>query len=234
MYQTTPQKDLYANLVLNLVPSNATVILSLVYLKPVGNPKAFTPFYGLLPIAQQTGFGTLHEFEALFPLPALPRWTWNTNTFEPNNKLYSDISQLLLTAPEVATIAALEGGTLVGTFQPINENVALAGHAKGGNTLGLQSVNQTWFSFNVGWWNKDDDPTAYAAIDSLHTMVAALAKNATVNLQYIFMNDANINQSVIASYGTNNVRRLRRIQRMYDPQLVFQKLVTGGQKIAAE
>ncbi|TVY14650.1 Bifunctional solanapyrone synthase [Lachnellula arida] len=233
-YQTTPEKDLYANMVLNLAASNSSVILTLVYLKPVDSPEAFAPFYGLTPVQQQTGLMTLHQLMALFPLPALPRWTWYTNTFEPNSDLYAQISSLLTaTTPEVATISALQGGTLVGTAQPINANVALAGEAGGGNTLNLQPINQTWFSLNAAWWNADDDIIAYAAIKSLHAKIEALAEHAAANLQYIFMNDANINQSVISSYGDENVQRLHAIQKVYDPQLVFQKLVTGGQKIPA-
>lgn len=39
------------------------------------------------------------------------------------------------------------------------------------------------------------------------------------------------NQQVIQSYGESNVRRLKGIQKLYDPTLVFQRLVTGGQKL---
>jgi hypothetical protein len=90
----------------------------------------------------------------------------------------------------------------VGTARPINENVALARQTNGGNALGLQPVNQTWFALNAAWWNVEDDTTVYAAIESLHGKVEALAKRAGVELRYIFMNDANINQPVIASYGS--------------------------------
>ncbi|KAK6067450.1 hypothetical protein SCUP515_10183 [Seiridium cupressi] len=232
-YQTTPDKDLYANLVVNLVATNASVLLTLVYLKPVARPTAFAPFYELTPVSDLTGFMSLHELMAGFPSPEIPRWTWYTNTFEPDSQLYDEISSLLLNEPEVASIAALQAGTLVATAQPISANVALAGEAHGGNALGLQAVNQTWFALNVGWYNAEDDDTAYGAIESLHDKIETLAKNAGVDLQYIFMNDANIKQPVIASYGTDNVRRLQDIQHVYDPELIFQKLVRGGQKVPA-
>lgn len=38
-------------------------------------------------------------------------------------------------------------------------------------------------------------------------------------------------QEVFASYGDSNVQRLQRIQKVYDPTLVFQRLVTGGHKV---
>ena len=39
------------------------------------------------------------------------------------------------------------------------------------------------------------------------------------------------NQQVLQSYGEPNVQRMQRVQRAYDPTLVFQRLVTGGQKL---
>lgn len=38
-------------------------------------------------------------------------------------------------------------------------------------------------------------------------------------------------QQAIASYGEENVDRLYEIARKYDPNLVFQRLVNGGQKL---
>lgn len=234
-YQTTPDKDLYANMIINLAPTNGTVILTLIYLKPVANPAAYAPFYGFTPLEQELGFMTLHELMALFGNPSLPRWGWYSNVFEPNSDLYSDISNLIYTAPEVDTIAALVAGTVVAAIQPISSSLVLAGRASnGGNALGLQAVNQTWFSFDVGWWYQQDDAVALAALESLHAKVDALAAARGVQLSYIFMNDANINQSVIAAYGATNVDKLRAVQSIYDPNHVFQKLVTGGQKIPAK
>ncbi|CAG8981860.1 hypothetical protein HYALB_00009535 [Hymenoscyphus albidus] len=223
-YQTTPNKDLYANLVLNIVASNDTIILTLVYLKPIPNRPVYAPFYKLTPVTSTDVSLTLHQLMGLFPTPALPRWSWYSASLTPNTALYSQLSNLLTTAPEVFTIAALQAGSVVGTVQPISSN-------RGGNALGLQAVNQTWFSVNAAWWNAEDDVAAYAALASLHNKVEALIKGAGADVRYIFRNDANIHQSVIASYGAANVARLKNFQRVYDPQAVFQKLVTGGQKL---
>ncbi|OTA99930.1 hypothetical protein M426DRAFT_268468 [Hypoxylon sp. CI-4A] len=230
-YQVSPNKDLYANMVLNLVPTNNSVILTLVYLQPVEQPEAYKPFYSLTPMFEQMGFTTLHELMGSFPSTDVPRWTWYTASFQTNSELFAQLSNLLATAPEIATISALQAGTLVATAQPISENVALAGKSNGGNTLGLKPVNQTWFSFNVGWWNPEDDAVVTAAIESLHTKITNLAKDAKVDLEYVFMNDANEKQPVIASYGKENVERLRSVQQTYDPHHVLRNLVPGGQKI---
>ena len=74
-YQLTPDtdKDLHANLVLNVAVTNASVLLTLVYLQPVPRPAAYAPFYKLTPAADLTGFYTLHEIMAMFPLPDVQR-----------------------------------------------------------------------------------------------------------------------------------------------------------------
>ncbi|CAJ2511674.1 Uu.00g072990.m01.CDS01 [Anthostomella pinea] len=230
-YQTTPNKDPYANLIINLAPNLGVVLLTLVYLKPVERPAAYAPFYDLTPVSDQTRFMTLHELMAAFPPAGTARWTWYTNTFTPDSDLYAQLSDLLVSAPEIADIGALEAGSIVGAVQPISESLVRAGQASGGNALGLQPVNQTWFSLNLGWANVEDDAAANAAIESLHDKIDALASDAGAILEYDFMNDANAKQPVIASYGEDNVQRLRAIQQVYDPQHVFQRLVPGGQKI---
>ncbi|KAI0386963.1 putative FAD-binding oxidoreductase [Hypomontagnella monticulosa] len=233
-YQTTPNKDPYANMVINLVPTNGTTLLTLVYLKPVERPAAYAPFYALSPVFEQTGFMTLHQLMALFPASTLPRWTWYVHGFQPDSALYGELATLFTTAPEIATIGALQGGSLIAAVQPISADSVRAGRASNGgvgNALGLQAVDQTWWSISVAWWNATDDAAAYAAAASMAGKIGAAAAAAGAGLDYIFMNDANTNQSVIASYGETNVRRMQAVQKIYDPNLVFQKLVPGGQKI---
>ncbi|KAK3935416.1 hypothetical protein QBC46DRAFT_462088 [Diplogelasinospora grovesii] len=236
-YQNTPKKDLHANLVLNLGLTNATtvgILLTLVYLQPVERPAAFAPFYKLTPVFDGTQLQTLHQLMSGFPTPPLPRWTWYTNSFQPTSDMMSQLSTLLSTAPEVNQLEALQGMTLVATFQPIDKNVAISGQARaGGNALGLQPITQTWFALDVGWLNANDDAAAYKATASLNSKIEQLAKNENVAVDYIFMNDASDEQDVIASYGKQNVKRLRAVQKIYDPTLVFRRLVPGGQKIPA-
>ncbi|TGJ86596.1 hypothetical protein E0Z10_g2195 [Xylaria hypoxylon] len=215
-YQTAPNKDPYANMIINLVPTNGSLLLTFIYLKPVERPAAYAPFYALTPIFEQTGLMTLHELMALFPPSTLPRWTWYAYSFMPDTTLYDELASLYTTAPEVATIGALQAGTLIAAVQPISASAA---------------VNQTWWTITVSWWNAEDDATVYGAVASFADKVRAAADAAGTSLEYIFMNDANTHQPVIASYGKANVHRLRAVQQAYDPHLVFQRLVPGGQKL---
>jgi FAD/FMN-containing dehydrogenase len=232
-YQHTPDKDLHANLVLNVAVTNASVLVTLVYLQPVERPAAYAPFYKLTPAADLTGFYTLHEIMGMFPLPDLQRKMWYTSSFEPSPSMFAGLAEIFQTAPEVPRLAELTAGTMILTLQPIHPNVVRQGQAKGGNALGLEPRTQTWFGLNYGWWNAEDDGTALRLVPALHRRVQDLAKHERVSLDYIFMNDAFHRQPVIASYGRDNVKRLRAVQREYDPRRVFHKLVPGGQKVPA-
>ncbi|CAJ2500296.1 Uu.00g031490.m01.CDS01 [Anthostomella pinea] len=201
-------------MIINLIPTNGTVLLTLIYLEPVERPEAYAPFYALTPVFEQTGFMTL---------------------FTPDSKLYGELAALYSTDPEVAAISALQAGTVIAAVQPVSASAVWAGRESNdgtGNELGLQAVNQTCWTVTVSWWNAEDDEAAYAAAASLARKIRAAAVAAGASLEYIFMNDANFDQPVIAWYGEANVRRLRAVQqRAYDPGLVFQNLVRGGQKI---
>lgn len=52
----------------------------------------------------------------------------------------------------------------------------------------------------------------HAALETLHNKVEALVKSAGVDVRYVFMNDANIYQSMITFYGVENVKRLNDVQ----------------------
>lgn len=235
VYQEMENKDLYANLIINIMPGEDLIYLTLVYLKPVERPAAFAPFYDLTPSADYTRFHTLHELMSASASIYLPRWTWYGNSFEPNERLYQDISSALTATndSDLENIANFPSGTLVASFQPIDKNVALAGKDGNANPLGLEAKNQLWFSFNIGYDGEEHDASASSAIESLTTKLDNLIQKADAGVTYRFMNDANFKQAVIESYGPRNVHHLRHVLGIYDPSLKFQKLVKGGQKVPA-
>lgn len=47
-------------------------------------------------------------------------------------------------------------------------------------------------------------------------------------VDFVYLNDASRDQNPLASYGAENLSRLRAISREYDPEQVFQKLQNGG------
>ncbi|KAK0636788.1 putative FAD-binding oxidoreductase [Bombardia bombarda] len=232
-YQSMPNKDLYANVDLQGFTTNTTqwFILTLVYLKPEAHPPAMAPFYDIPTAMDTTQIQTYPEFLAGQPAPDIPRWDWFTTTFTPTAALYSQITSIVTTAPELAAISSLTAGSLAIGVQPISANLVLAGQLRGGNPLGLQPVNQTWLVLDTGWWSPAGDAVAHNATAGLITRIERASTKSGQYLPYIFQNDASYDQAVLQHYGEANVARLKKVQRRYDPGLVFQRLVPGGWKL---
>jgi hypothetical protein len=74
-YQAQPEKDLYANLMLQPFGTNESLgaMLNMVYLKPKPSPAAFKPFYGIPTISDTTKLQTLNEMISGQVVPSLPR-----------------------------------------------------------------------------------------------------------------------------------------------------------------
>ncbi|KAF2014438.1 putative FAD-binding oxidoreductase [Aaosphaeria arxii CBS 175.79] len=232
-YQSTPTKDPYANFMLQAFPTNQSigVVLNMVYLRPVPSPAAFAPFYNIPTTGDLTRVQTLREMMSGQGVPDIPRWDWRTTSFKPSEGVYERIEGVLAEAPEVATIAGLTGGTLALGLQPISTLLVDAGREKGGNALGLERMNQTWWVLDTGHWLEKDDEVAHEATKRLINKINDEVEEEQAEVDYLFMNDASWDQDVIASYGENNVAKLKAVRRKYDPQFVFTNLVFGGFKL---
>ncbi|KAG8526456.1 uncharacterized protein KY384_000049 [Bacidia gigantensis] len=235
-YQSAPDKDPYANIMMQASTTNASVgaVLNMVYLKPEITPPAFAPFYNIPTIGDLTKLQTLTEMMSGQMLPDLPRWTWRATSFTPTatTSLYQEIATILSTAPELSLLQSAIAGSLALGLQPISSSLIMEGNARGGgNPLGLVPVNQTWFVLDAGWLELEGDETVAKATKGLIDRIEEATRNQGSHLEYIFMNDASPDQDVIGHYREENVRRLKEVQARYDPDFVFQDLVRGGFKI---
>ncbi|KAI4224938.1 MAG: hypothetical protein L6R36_004297 [Xanthoria steineri] len=232
-YQSEPNKDPYANLITQIYTTNSSigVVLTMVYLKPEIAPAAFAPFYSIPTVLDTTKIQTFSQVMGGQSVPAIPRFDWFTTTFQPSNSLYQHLNNIITTAPELKTLISVTAGALALAFQPISASVVHAGNARGGNALGLQPVNQTWFALDTSHFSPADDAVAHNATRGIHERIETLTRSNGSYLPYLFMNDASYDQDVLAHYGAANLRRLRDVRAKYDPDLVFQKLVPGGFKL---
>lgn len=61
----------------------------------------------------------------------------------------------------------------------------------------------------------------------------ARSTQGDLNLDWVYLNYADESQDPLASYGAENVKRLREVSVSYDPEQVFQKLCRGGFKLTS-
>ncbi|KAI0886385.1 putative FAD-binding oxidoreductase [Annulohypoxylon maeteangense] len=232
-YQSAANKDPHANLIILTSATNASVGIwvSMIYLKPQENPAAFSAFYGINTISDSTAIKKFTEYMAEYAIPKFERLDWHAISFVRSQSLYKDIVDIIVNSSAVETMQSLAGGFMTATIQPISPRVAQQGKARGGNTLGLVEVDQTWLAFTAAWLQPDDDQTAHAAGDSIIEEVLGVSEIDDNYIPFIFMNDASWSQDVIGSYGEENIRRLKQVQEQYDPDKVFQRMVPGGFKL---
>jgi len=75
-YQSNPNKDPYANLMMQAFTTNASVgaVLNMVYLKPEVSPPAFSPFYSIPTTFDTTKIQTLTQMMSGQIVPGIPRY----------------------------------------------------------------------------------------------------------------------------------------------------------------
>ncbi|PFH57056.1 hypothetical protein XA68_15573 [Ophiocordyceps unilateralis] len=232
-YQAAAKPDAHANVMLQAFPMNTTLgaVLTMVYLKPEVRPAVFAPFYRIPFTVDAIKIRTYLDLLANTHIPNLPRYDWHASTFRPDGRLYASIQNMTSSPTNLDPLARLTSGTLAVGLQPMSRSGVLAGRSRGGgNALGLSSEAQTWLVLGGAWYSAAGDSPGHEAIRALGDKIADAA-GPELALPYLFMNDASYDQKVIASYGPQNVARLREVQRAYDPDRLFQNLVPGGFKL---
>ncbi|KAH6655956.1 putative FAD-binding oxidoreductase [Truncatella angustata] len=232
-YQAAPNKDPYANVMLQAFTTNATngAVLDIVYLKPEADPAAFAPFYSIPTTGDTTQIQTLTDMMSAQYVPDIPRIDWFATSFLPDAGLYEAINNITTSAANLAPIESLTAGSMAIGLQPISASLVLAGQERGGNVFGLSAINQTWFVLDSGWWlPSEDDPGHNATLDIQESIWDAAVERG-LEVEYIFANDASYSQAVLQSYGSENVAKMKDVQARYDPHMVFQRLVPGGFKL---
>lgn len=140
-------------------------------------------------------------------------------------------------------LASVPSTSLAGaTMQPIPCSAIAVGKSDPanlkGNSFGLkQGENQFWYDIVVSWGNPAEDAAAEAWTTELgNTLVAAFKKEGLMTNDgrgFQYLNDAQGNQDVFATYGPKELKKLRQIREKYDAHgKVFGKkgLAKGGFK----
>jgi hypothetical protein len=83
----------------------------------------------------------------------------------------------------------------------------------------------------VSWSNAADDTRVLAAARNITNRANATAYAQGLGNRFIYQNYAAFEQPVFEGYGEDNLEKLRRVSRKYDPNGVWQKLQPGYFKI---
>lgn len=61
---------------------------------------------------------------------------------------------------------------------------------------------------------------------------AARAEDITRSVKFRYLNYSDVSDDPLATYGDDNVKRMREVAKKYDPTGIFQTRVPGGFKIS--
>jgi hypothetical protein len=79
----------------------------------------------------------------------------------------------------------------------------------------------------IRWNYAADDDTVQGAAAKILSRSITLAKEMDVHHPFIYQNYANYTQDVFAGYAPENRKRLLQIQKIYDPEKIFERLQPG-------
>lgn len=96
-----------------------------------------------------------------------------------------------------------------------------------GSTLIVLLSSAGWTTLAEWRDERDDDIVRSVAIETTDKW-KTFGQRQGLYLPFIFMNDASQDQNPIATYGEDNVRRLKKIAKKYDRTELFQKQQHDG------
>ncbi|KAK0636070.1 hypothetical protein B0T17DRAFT_612854 [Bombardia bombarda] len=136
----------------------------------------------------------------------------------------------------VSKLVAAANGTDVSPlmiYQPIPLNVLRAMQANGGNALGLTPSDGPLMivQLSVSWASSALDEVVESSCKDLIGSVNALAAKRKLGNGFVYVNYADSSQDVFASYGKENLARLRLVAKKWDPKGLYQKLWRGYFKV---
>ncbi|KAK7908652.1 fad linked oxidase-like protein [Apiospora marii] len=239
-FENSGASDTKSTASLIMTPDAITVVLQ--YSAPVEKPEAFAPFYNLEPlqIAVPSTIGTFQSLATILasvsPQPTHAPWIddsriahrhdYRATSSRIDARLYEDVYRFWRTRALAAREATGANQTFV--IQPVVPNVATQGLAKGGNSMGIPAENHIWWTTLVDWTDpKDDEKVRSVSIETTEQW-KKLGQERGLHLPFLYMNDASRDQNPLATYGAENIARLKEISLKYDPTQLFQKHQNGG------
>ncbi|SPQ21596.1 3e209b66-f234-474a-9bba-7620827d6fc6 [Thermothielavioides terrestris] len=123
-------------------------------------------------------------------------------------------------------------------LQPLPKIMAQRGGNNNNNALGLsrQQHDGLLLQTTVMVRTPEQERMAYPKCKAFIVAVRDFARSTEMgedgNLDWEYLNYADGSQDPLASYGAENVKRLKEVSLRYDPEQAFQRLCPGGFKLA--
>lgn len=230
-FQQNGEADKKAGFVFSATTS--VTLVGFVYAGAVSSPSAFSAFYSIPYLGHfaPPTIGTHYQLvaslaSAFSPVPA--RHDYRAVSTGVSATMYKTVYAFWKT--EALKINAATGGNANMSFsiQSFSKSAVDFGYSKGGNTLGLVSQTQQWFTMLIDWDNPADDTAVRAAGKAVTDKWSEVSNSLGFGNPYIYTNDASRDQNPIASYPAANIAQMRTVSHKYDPRQIAQNLQNDG------
>ncbi|KAF2033559.1 FAD-binding domain-containing protein [Setomelanomma holmii] len=219
------------------LPTLADIVILAAYEDTAGNeaPAGFDNFMAIPRIGDTLRIDSHKALTDELEQATGYRDIWFTMTFNNDAEIFTKIVELNEAfVYKWKTVSADPDFVTQCMFQSIPTVFSKHSVERGGNVLGLDKVetNSIMLLFNIAVKTADEEALARPLLASYGKQMQdfAASKNGLVDWQ--FMNYADREQDPLASYGSENVEKIRAAARKVDPQGIFQTKAPGGFKIS--
>ena len=208
------------------------------YTKPVENPPAFDELRSVSThnISDSMRITNMTDLTAELVQAYGYRDSFHTLTFVNDARILHKGIELHNGFIEQLEAGAGGNWTIVTMYQPFPTLFFEHGVERGGNVLGLDrntAENLVLFQIDLSWQRAEDDALFDRVGNDMVKELSAFAESVGGANEYVYLPYAYYTQNPLATYGKENLKKLRKVAKKYDPRGVFQKLVPGGFKLSA-
>ncbi|RYP05144.1 hypothetical protein DL764_003998 [Monosporascus ibericus] len=212
-WQKGGASDLRSSVVFSIGLDSALVLMT--YSAQAESPAAFGPFYQIKPLTiaippTNDTVRSLHDPTSSGFAPTPGRHDYRAVSSQVDAQLYKDVYEFWLV--EATAVHEATGANQTFVIQHVSRNVAQQG-------VGWTSL--------VDGLDEEDDELARSVSITTTARWRELSQERGLDIDFLYMNDASRDQSPLASYGEENVQKLKDVALKYDPTQLFQNLLNG-------
>ncbi|OOG00783.1 hypothetical protein ASPCADRAFT_511678 [Aspergillus carbonarius ITEM 5010] len=228
-YHEAIEIDNKASLIYNA--TNDIILVVYFYCTPIENPPIFQSFDDIPYLTSFVPAGIRTVYDLVQAVASVNKaeptiHEFRTMSSRPSIEVYEAIEHAH--AEQAEALKDVEGIVFTDVIQPMSSLAMQQTLKNGGIPLGSEPVGQQWFIARADWKHIHDEERVREAVRKIVDAAESAAKRTGVYLPYKYSNYAARDQDPLASYGDENVRRLKEVARKYDPEGVFQELQNGG------
>ncbi|PVH97255.1 FAD-binding domain-containing protein [Periconia macrospinosa] len=216
---------------------DVVVIEALVQVGAEENASTYDQLLAIPSVMDMCKMTTVKELVSQYdPVPSGYYNCYYTLSLKNDIRIFRKAAQLHEQLVEDLKVIVPEGNFLTEClFQPLPMKIGRRSAERGGNIMGVSEQPEDgvlWVAIAIVE-KPEQEKLAYPKLQAWGEAVREYASSIDNGLlPWVYMNYADKSQQPLASYGEENVKKLKDVAARYDPGEVFQKLCPGGFKVS--